>query len=455
MRLLLIFTIVTTSYSMRFPFFFHFFRKDHIRANIIGESNRIFYNFPAYVKDLRTKGVDLNRVEIGGRRLITWAIEIRSLEVLRLLLAKKTDCNFVFRQLPNGPLLTPLSFAFAKRNFFQRRFEQNPGALTAIETYDKMIELLLARGARDPIPEDGPKWAKDLLENRRAPVFSGKLNERGDEAGEYAELVIMGQIFKFRWIPSGEFQMGSPETEKKRRKDEILHRVRISHGFWALETPVTQEKYLAVTGKNQGSYLDNSIFEVTEETKDYPVDGITWGMAKEFCGKLNKLSEGRYNFRLPTEAEWEYMCRCGTSTPFSFGKTHNGVCAASCGADHYGKLNIEERPIYKVYRRPCPVRSFPPNQWNLWDMHGNIWEWVEDWYAPYQNVDGVSVDPLGVKTDDNLDAGRVFRGGSFLSPCEKCRSAYRDYERIDTLMVDKGFRVVVSPVEINLDFDEE
>ena len=426
-----------------------------------GAIQRVKYDYPHSVLDMRAsdiddllaKGMDLDGAESGGRRLITWAIEFRKFEGLEKLLDCGANCNYLFKQARIGPFYTPLSFARERREYFLRRSEQNPGALASVETLDKMIELLLARGAREPVPEDEPRWSKDLLENRRSPEFSGKLKERGNELGDLGELVIMGRTFKFRWIPSGEFQMGSPEKERKRREDETLHRVRISRGFWALETPVTQEMYLAVTGETQGFYIDRGIFEVTEETKDYPVDGITWRAAKEFCAKLNELSKGRYNFRLPTEAEWEYFCRCGTTTPFSFGKSHNGNHAASFGWGLYGRSRRGEREL--TYRHPCPVRSFPPNQWNLYDTHGNIWEWVEDWHAPYQNVDGVSVDPLGVKTDDNLDAGRVFRGGSFLSPCEKCRSAYRDYERIDTLMVDKGFRVVVSPVEINLDFDAE
>ena len=438
---------------MRLSFFFNHILKKTL-CSIIGEPSRICLDFLGYVKSLRLEHIELNRIKIGGWSLLTWAIEVRSLDVLRFLLAKKVDCNYIFRQFPNGLLQTPLSFARAKRAFYLHRSEQNPSVLGTVNLYDKMIELLLSYGAREPFPEeDEPKWSKDFLEQRRSPMFAGKLKEQGTDAGDFGELVIMGQIFRFRWIPSGEFKMGSPEIEKKRHEDETPHRVRISRGFWALETPVTQEMYLAVTGDNKGSYLDYGIFEVTEETKDYPVDGITWDMAKGFCAKLNELSAGRYNFRLPTEAEWEYACRSGTSTPFSFGKQHNGKLAASYGAEYYGKIRVDE--LFSTYHHPCPVRSFPPNQWNLYDTHGNICEWVEDWYAPYQNVDGVSVDPLGVKTDDNLDAGRVFRGGSFISPCEKCRSAYRDYERVDTLMVDKGFRVVVSPVEINLDFDAD
>ena len=423
--------------TKRASFLNRFFKRETSSAKIVGNLDRVFFNFRDYVKELRRKGVDLNKVEIGGRHLITWAIETGSTDALRLLLDKNADCNYVFRTFPEGPLSTPLSFARARREFYLRRSGQNPGASASVESCDKSIELLLARGAREPVAEDERTWARDLFERRRSPKFSGALKERGDEPGEQGELVFMGRTFKFRWIPNEDFSTGNSETGG--RPDETSPRAKISRGFWALETLATQEMYLAVMGKNQGSYLDYGVFEVTEETKDYPAEGIALRDAKEFCAKLNELSEGRYNFRLPTGAEWERACRSEPSSESPSGKARNGTLRAPKG---WKRRDKEKR---RSCGRPYPVRSFPPNQWNLYDAIGNVRELVEE----------RSDDPLGIGSDASRDGEQGFRGESFLSPYGSPRRTNRGGEDSDALAFDKGFRVVVSPVEDKRDFDAE
>ena len=253
----------------------------------------------------------------------------------------------------------------------------------------------------------------------------------------------MGLPFVFRWIPPGEFPMGSPETEKRREKDETQHRVKISQGLWMLETPVTQEMYLRVMNEVRGWHHEGAPNEVTDATKDFPVDSICWNEAKEFCRKLIELSNERYNFRLPTEAEWEYACRAGTTTPFYWGETSDGTMS---------KVSFESDPLDSL--RPCPVRSYPPNPWNLYDMLGNVDEWVEDCYQYYPEGDEVSVDPLGEESPETEEGARCCRGGGFNCNAGDERCACRGQMLIDEVTDDTGFRIVVSPVEINLDFDE-
>src|SRR5262249_11255020 len=152
--------------------------------------------------------------------------------------------------------------------------------------------------------------------------------------------------------------------------------------------PVTQAQWQAVMGYNLSRF----------KGENRPVDGVSWEDCQEFCMKLSKL-EGKV-YRLPTEAEWEFACRAGTTTPFATGPT--------ISTDH---ANFDGTYIYEggkkgVYRKATtPVGSFPPNAWGLCDMHGNVWEWCSDLYGPYP--DGDITDPIGPATGED----RVLRGG--------------------------------------------
>jgi formylglycine-generating enzyme required for sulfatase activity len=228
-------------------------------------------------------------------------------------------------------------------------------------------------------------------------------------------------------IPAGEFLMGSPDDEDLRRDNETQHQVTISKPFWMGKYPVTQGQWETVTGYNP-SYCE-------EAGKDAPVECVNWEDAMEFCRKVNlrEAREGRlpqgYEFTLPTEAQWEYACRAGTTTVFHFGDSLSSHQANFDGNHPYG--DAEEGPFLDT---TTPVGKYRPNAWGLYDMHGNVWEWCHDWFGDYPS--GSVTDPAG----PNSGTGRVFRGGSWLSDGEYCRSANRDWNTPGNRNVSLGFR---------------
>jgi formylglycine-generating enzyme required for sulfatase activity len=211
-------------------------------------------------------------------------------------------------------------------------------------------------------------------------------------------------------IPAGTFMMGSPATEDKRGDNETQHRVTISKPFYMGIHPVTQAQYQAIMGKNPANFQGN----------DLPVEQVNWNDAVEFCQKISQKA-GR-TFRLPTEAEWEYACRAGTTTPFYFGNTISTEQANYDGNYTYGN------GVKGVHRqKTTSVGSFPANAWGLHDMHGNVWEWCADWYGDYPAE--AAIDPQGVSNGPS----RVLRGGSWNNNPQNCRSANRNRNDPDNL----------------------
>jgi uncharacterized protein (TIGR02996 family) len=208
--------------------------------------------------------------------------------------------------------------------------------------------------------------------------------------------------FEFAWIPPGTFLMGSPVDEPKRESNEDHHRVTLTRGFFLGTTPVTQAQWKQVMGANPSHFKGD----------EHPVDQVSWRDCQEFCVQLE--TDTGLGFRLPTEAEWEYACRAGTTTPFSFGPTITPDQANYDGnhiypGGHPGMYHMET----------VPVRSYPPNAWGLYEMHGNAYDWCEDWYAPYPG--GTQTDPIGPPAGD----ARILRGGCWFIYPHICRSAYR------------------------------
>ncbi len=204
------------------------------------------------------------------------------------------------------------------------------------------------------------------------------------------------------WIPGGTFQMGSPPSESGRDSDEgPVHEVDLD-GFWMGKTEVTQEQYQAIMGSNPSNF----------EGAKNPVEQVSWDEAMEFCRKISE-STGQ-SFTLPTEAQWEYACRAGTTTPFHFGNTISASQANYDGNYSYGN---GEKGEYR--ESTVPAGSFAPNAFGLYDMHGNVWEWCVDWYGNYTS--GRQKNPTGPSTGSY----RVFRGGGWFYYPGNCRSAYR------------------------------
>jgi formylglycine-generating enzyme required for sulfatase activity len=212
--------------------------------------------------------------------------------------------------------------------------------------------------------------------------------------------------------------MGSPTDEAERSDDERQHEVIISKPFYMGQTSVTQEQYEAVMGANPSS---------TKGARN-PVDTVSWDDAMAFCRGVSKRT-GR-SVRLPTEAQWEYACRAGTSTPFNTGRT------LARGMASYSYSYPSNRTGISV-SGSVAVRSFPPNAWGLYDMHGNVWQWCSDWFGDYPA--GNVTDPTGPK-DGSL---RVLRGGSWYYGPRNCRSAGRGRGYPDD-RYGLGFRVAVS-----------
>jgi len=227
-------------------------------------------------------------------------------------------------------------------------------------------------------------------------------------------------------IPAGEFLMGSPEDEEGREDNETQHLVKITRPYWLGKYPVTQEQWEKTMGDNPSRFSGN----------DLPVEKVSWEEAIAFCRKLNeregqagRLPKG-YKYSLPTEAEWEYACRAGTTTVFAFGNRLSSHQANFDGESPYGDAEIG--PYLET---TSPVGNYPPNAWGLCDMHGNVKEYCYDWYGEYGT--GVVTDPIGPSSGES----RVTRGGCWYYDGENCRSANR-FELNPGLRLDiLGFRL--------------
>lgn len=212
-----------------------------------------------------------------------------------------------------------------------------------------------------------------------------------------------GAALELVFISPGRFTMGSPRGEDGHNEDEIEHDVRLSQGIYLGQQLVTQEQYQRVMGDNP-SYFQGPLL---------PVEMVSWFDAAAFCDELSRRV--RRAFRLPTEAEWEYACRAGTTTPFNTGSS-----LSTDQANYDGQFSYSGRRTGVSRRQTTPVNMFPPNAWGLYDMHGNLWEWCNDWYSDYGT--GSVVDPAGPETGSI----KVLRGGSWFHGPADCRSAQRD-----------------------------
>ena len=209
-------------------------------------------------------------------------------------------------------------------------------------------------------------------------------------------------------IPEGEFIMGAPESEEFSRDSERLqHKVTVPTFFMG-RYPVTQQQWQAIMGENPSRFGGDKL----------PVERVSWNKAKEFCNALSEKTSRTY--RLPSEAEWEYACRAGTTTPY-----------------HFGETITKDLANYRS-DKTTPVGNFPANEFGLHDMHGNVWEWCEDdWHKNYKDapIDGSA----WVDGESNY---KVLRGGSWLIIPNDCRSASRDNDNPENVSITFGFRVV-------------
>ena len=242
------------------------------------------------------------------------------------------------------------------------------------------------------------------LESKQRPPWATAMGR--DRFGTYADVIIPGTQAKFRmrWIEPGTFVMGSPNGEEGRDSDEgPRHKVTLRQGFWMADSECTQAVYEAVMGTNPSDF----------KGADRPVEQVSWNEVQAFLTKLNALVPGP-DFRLPTEAEWEYAARAGTTKA------------------RYGALDAI---AWRVGGETHPVKRKQPNAWGLYDMLGNIWEWCADWYGSYDS--GHAYDPIG-PTEGTY---RVLRGGGWFSPARSVRAAFRDRVDPSSRHSSFGFRL--------------
>jgi formylglycine-generating enzyme required for sulfatase activity len=226
-----------------------------------------------------------------------------------------------------------------------------------------------------------------------------------DRFGLWQAFTVKGVTQVLRWIPGGTFMMGSPEKEADWRfADETRHEVTLSQGYWLADTACTQALWRVVLDEAPSRF----------EGDERPVESVSWDdVVGRFLPELNRLVHG-LEAVLPTEAQWEYACRAGTTTPFFFGKALSTEQANYDGNFPYGEA---EKGEYR--QETVAVQALPANAWGLYQMHGNVREWCADWLGEYPHE--AVVDPTG----PDEGRGRVLRGGGWIGGGIDCRSANR------------------------------
>jgi formylglycine-generating enzyme required for sulfatase activity len=257
-----------------------------------------------------------------------------------------------------------------------------------------------------------------------ACLLAACLIAQGPAPGQDAAKEVTNSIdMKLVLIPAGEFVMGSPAGEAEREAGEEQHPVAIPRPFYLGAHTVTQGQYQKVMGKNASFFRPNN-----GGGPDHPVEQVRWNEARAFCTRLSALPEekkaGR-TYRLPSEAEWEYACRAGTTTPF-----HVGAALSSEQANFNGNYPYGGAAKGPFLRRTAKVGSYPPNAWGLYDMHGNVYEWCNDWYDPDYYKNSPKDNPKGpdkgvMATGFESHYFVVVRGGCWLDEGRACRSARR------------------------------
>jgi len=233
---------------------------------------------------------------------------------------------------------------------------------------------------------------------------------------------------EFIRVNAGSFMMGSPETEPFRDADEILHKVTIKKPFYLQSAEVTVKQWRAVMGKK--------IFGRKRGEENAPVVRVSYYDCQNFIQKLRRLDNKKY--RLPTEAEWEYACRAGTTTAYSWG---NKITCSQAMYSNNTKRNSDCTLFYESMKlklnQAAPVKSFAPNAWGFYDMHGNVWEWCSDEYMSYTDSS------VRGKYHTMKKEARVRRGGSWFKYGTYLRSANRTYAHPGVKFQTTGFRLVL------------
>ena len=273
-------------------------------------------------------------------------------------------------------------------------------------------------------PYRWPRWSLFVLVTLLTILLGSRIPSVAQEKEVVNEL---GMTFVL--IPAGMFIMGSPLEEASRGVSEAQHQVTISQPFYMQTTEVTVDQWRAVMGRR--------FFARKRGGRDMPVVKVSWHDCQKFIRQLNRMSGEHYG--LPTEAQWEYAARAGSTTAYFWGNQID--CKRAMYANNpmkYDECVSANRIAGLEPGCRAPVRHYPPNAWGLYDMHGNVWEWCEDFFHRYSTVS--QVDPC--KDDSGRD--RVRRGGSWFGPGYSCRSANRAYGHPMSRLQNTGFRLVMA-----------
>ncbi len=330
------------------------------------------------------------------------------------------------------------------------------------KTYEKYTEVIFSgmwTGEEDRLSSDMPIWTSNIdgeigsgMMSRISILSEGthtitlSIKDKYNVTWISTISIVVGAPtsytddfgMTFNLIPAGPFVMGSPSNEPGRNDDETQHDVILTRSFYIQTTEVTQGQWEAVLTEAESrgikiedlsktpSYFDNC-------GEDCPVEEISWVDAQKFINVLNQL--GEWTYRLPTEAEWEYAARAGSVTAFANGSIRGNIMQFRCTGD--ANLSAMGWYCYNSYRTTHPAAQKDPNAWGLYDMHGNVWEWCQDWLRDYPSE--VVTDPVGPLSGSE----RVARGGYWGSYIVTCRSARRyggaPYDRFS----GNGFRLVL------------
>ncbi|MGB3509496.1 MAG: bifunctional serine/threonine-protein kinase/formylglycine-generating enzyme family protein [Microcoleaceae cyanobacterium] len=302
------------------------------------------------------------------------------------------------------------------QEYFPQRYRNATEVLEALNIQTSLQPTILS------LPKPPPKLPIQTFTTVTVNAKGEIISRSQHQAQVMTENLGKGVSLEMVKIPGGRFIMGSPETEAERFDDESpQHYVDVPEFFMG-KYPVTQAQWEAVMGNNPSRF----------KGANRPVERVSWNDATEFCQKLSQITGKKYS--LPSESQWEYACRAGTSTPFYFGETITSELVNYRGTSTYA-----DAPKGIFPGETTDVGIFPPNAFGLYDMHGNVWERCQDVW--HDNYNGAPTDG-SAWLDGNKNSSPV-RGGSWYTNPITCRSAYRnDYDGRDDPYDNIGFRIV-------------
>ena len=355
------------------------------------------------------------------------------------------DLEYEVAKLLNFPALQPCEYESATITAILDRFDFETATLERAARRQKSRQPVIQR-------RSAAAWGyTEPLGNATQPFAKVSRDVLSQMGGEYADLNFSADIpldildfsadiaLDMMFISGGSFTMGAPKSEPESGDDERpQHKVNLQP-FYLGRYPVTQAQWKVVAGCDRiAQDLDPDPSSFKGDNR--PVENVSWDDAQEFCQRLS--AQTGKDYRLPSEAQWEYACRAGTKTPFHFGET-----IAPDLANYDATETYNDSPKGEWRQNTTDVGSFPANEWGLHDLHGNVWEWCEDdWHDSYEDAPS---DGRAWVESDRTETSRLLRGGSWVFNPLNCRSAFRYFNSRDRRDFNVGFRVCCVPPRLS------